>query len=86
MLLHCTGVNNLNGSLFRQFFKDVQSRFLAFEEYISLMVSADQNNTKVDREIVDINVEKEVFRDAWDANRCPCLSILHWGVRIDVVH
>jgi len=55
----------------------MQSRFLAFEEYISLMVSADQNNTKVDREIVNINVEKEVFRDAWDANRCPCFSILH---------
>lgn len=86
MLLHCTGVNNLYDIFFCEFFKDLQSCFLAFEKNISLMVSADKNNTEVDGEIVDINIEKEFFGDPRDANRSPGFSILHRGVCIDVVH
>lgn len=86
MLLHCTGVNNLYTTPFREFFKDVLSRFLALEKDISLVVSADENNTEVDGEIVDINVEEEIFGDSRDANWSPGFSILHGGVRIDVVH
>jgi hypothetical protein len=34
---------------------------------------------------VNVYVEQELFRDAWDANRSPSLSILHRGIRIYVV-
>ena len=52
----------------------------------TVVVSADNQNAKVDSEVANVNMKDELLRDTWNANWCPCFStILHAWVRIDIV-
>jgi hypothetical protein len=85
MLLNSTSVNEAEDIFFGKFSKDFPASFLALEKHLPCVICAHNYHAEIGCVKVNVYVEQELFRDAWDANRSPSLSILHRGIRIYVV-
>jgi hypothetical protein len=59
--------------------------FLTVKEDFTAVISTNHDHAEILGVVVDVHVEDILFFDPWNANRGPRLSILHGGVRIDVV-
>lgn len=60
---------------------------LLFAIIEAVVVCADDDDTEVDCEVANVDMEDELFGDAWDADRGPCFSaVLHARIGVDIVH
>ncbi len=85
MLFHSALVNDINESLFHEFFEYAAAGLLTLKEHLTSVVSAYYYDSEIRRIIMYVHIEQEFLWDTRDANRRPSLSILHRGVRINVV-
>jgi len=85
MLLHCASVNHRYDILFGKFSENLATGLLALKENLPWVICTNYYNAEIGSVKVNVDIEQEIFRDSWDADWRPSLTILHRRVRIYVI-
>lgn len=86
MLFHGALVDDLNDAFLNKLLEYPPASFLALEENLAGMISANNYHSEIRSVKVYVHVEQEFLGDSRDTDRGPCFAILHRRIRIDVVH
>ena len=80
MHLNRASIYDIKKATFLYLLEYCQGVLLTLEEDFTAVISTYYDDASVRSVKVNVNIEYMIFSNAWDTDRSPCLSVLHWRI------